>query len=144
LNYTNIVSPVDGTVVSRNVDVGQTVAASYQTPTLFLVATDLTKMQVDTNVSESDIGAVKEGQPAIFRVDAYPDRDSRAWWDRCARRRSRSRMSSLRIQASQDDDFTVRSLNEIVQASESASRVMTLLLAAVGRRFRCWSAVSGS
>jgi HlyD family secretion protein len=75
LNYTDIVSPVDGTVVSRNVDVGQTVAASYQTPTLFLVAKDLTKMQVDTNVSESDIGAVKEGQPAVFRVDAFPERD---------------------------------------------------------------------
>jgi HlyD family secretion protein len=78
LNYTNIVSPVDGTVVSRNVDVGQTVAASYQTPTLFLVAKDLTKMQVDTNVSESDIGAIKEGQPAVFRVDAYPERDFEA------------------------------------------------------------------
>ena len=59
LNYTNIVSPVDGTVVSRNVTAGQTVAASFQTPTLFLIATYLTKMQVDTNVSESDIaGAV--------------------------------------------------------------------------------------
>jgi len=61
LDYTSIVSPVDGTVVSRNVTVGQTVAASFQTPTLFLIATDLTKMQVDTNVSESDIGGVKEG-----------------------------------------------------------------------------------
>ena len=59
LGYTNIVSPVDGTVVSRNVTVGQTVAASFQTPTLFLIATDLTKMQVDTNVSESDIGGIK-------------------------------------------------------------------------------------
>ena len=58
LHYTNIISPVDGTVVSRNVDVGQTVAASYQTPTLFLVAKDLTKMQVDSNVSESDVGNV--------------------------------------------------------------------------------------
>src|SRR5713226_919476 len=56
LNYTDIVSPVDGTVVSRNVDVGQTVAASFQTPTLFLIAKDLTQMQVDTSVSESDIG----------------------------------------------------------------------------------------
>jgi HlyD family secretion protein len=71
LNYTNIVSPVDGTVVSRNVDRGQTVAASYQTPTLFLVAQDLTKMQVDTNVSESDIGDVRMGQPVDFTVDAY-------------------------------------------------------------------------
>ncbi len=75
LNYTNIVSPVDGTVVSRNVDVGQTVAASFQTPTLFLIAKDLTKMQVDSNVSESDIGYVREGQKATFRVDAFPDRD---------------------------------------------------------------------
>jgi HlyD family secretion protein len=75
LNYTNIVSPVDGTVVSRNVDVGQTVAASFQTPTLFLIAKDLTKMQVDSNVSESDIGYIKEGQKATFRVDAFPDRD---------------------------------------------------------------------
>jgi HlyD family secretion protein len=75
LNYTNIVAPVDGTVVSRNVDVGQTVAASFQTPTLFLIAKDLTKMQVDSNVSESDIGYVKQGQKATFRVDAFPDRD---------------------------------------------------------------------
>src|SRR5271168_5078026 len=69
LAYTNIISPVDGTVVSRNVDMGQTVAASFQTPTLFLIAQDLTKMQVDTNVSESDVGPVKEGQKATFRVD---------------------------------------------------------------------------
>jgi HlyD family secretion protein len=75
LNYTNIVSPVDGTVVSRNVDVGQTVAASFQTPTLFLIAKDLTRMQVDSNVSESDIGYVRDGQSAIFRVDAFPERD---------------------------------------------------------------------
>jgi len=75
LGYTNIVSPVDGTVVSRNVDVGQTVAASFQTPTLFLIAQDLTKMQVDSNVSESDIGYVKDGEQATFRVDAYPNRD---------------------------------------------------------------------
>ena len=74
LNYTNIVSPVDGTVVSRNVDVGQTVAASYQTPTLFLVAKDLTKMQVDTNVSESDVGGLRPGQGVNFTVDAYTDR----------------------------------------------------------------------
>ncbi|HVJ52055.1 MAG TPA: efflux RND transporter periplasmic adaptor subunit [Aliidongia sp.] len=74
LGYTDIVSPVDGTVVSRNVTQGQTVAASLQTPTLFLIATDLTKMEVDTNVSESDIGSVKEKNPASFTVEAYPDR----------------------------------------------------------------------
>src|SRR3989441_835896 len=72
LRYTDILSPVDGGVVSRNVDVGQTVAASFQTPTLFLIAQDLTKMQVDTNVSESDVGRVQEEQPAAFTVDAYP------------------------------------------------------------------------
>ena len=74
LNYTNIVSPVDGTVVSRNVTAGQTVAASFQTPTLFLIATDLTKMQVDTNVSESDIAGAVEGADASFTVDAFPIR----------------------------------------------------------------------
>lgn len=74
LDYTDIISPVDGTVVSRNVTQGQTVAASLQTPTLFLIATDLTKMEVDTNVSESDIGTVKEKNPANFTVEAYPAR----------------------------------------------------------------------
>jgi HlyD family secretion protein len=71
LNYTNIRAPVDGTVVSRNVDVGQTVAASFQTPTLFLVAKDLTKMQVDSNISESDVGRVRLGQAVGFTVGAY-------------------------------------------------------------------------
>jgi HlyD family secretion protein len=74
LDYTNIVSPVDGTVVARNITIGQTVAASFQTPTLFLIATDLTKMQVDTNVSESDIGAIKEDDQASFTVEAFTDR----------------------------------------------------------------------
>jgi HlyD family secretion protein len=74
LGYTDITSPVDGTVVSRNVTMGQTVAASFQTPTLFLIATDLTKMEVDTNVSESDIGAIRQGNKASFTVDAYPRR----------------------------------------------------------------------
>lgn len=78
LNYSNIVSPVDGTIVSRNVDVGQTVASSFQTPTLFLIAKDLTKMQVDTNVSESDIGDIRSGQPAAFTVDAFPGREFQA------------------------------------------------------------------
>lgn len=72
LNYTNIISPVDGTVVSRAVTAGQTVAASLSTPTLFLIARDLTKMQVDANVSESDIAGAREGAPATFTVDAFP------------------------------------------------------------------------
>ena len=74
LDYTNIVSPVDGTVVSRNITIGQTVAASFQTPTLFLIAQDLTKMQVDTNVSESNVGAARVGQKATFTVEAFPRR----------------------------------------------------------------------
>ncbi len=74
LEYTDIVSPVDGTVVSRNVTGGQTVASTFQTPTLFLIATDLRKMQVDTNSSESDVGGMKAGDKATFTVDAYPNR----------------------------------------------------------------------
>lgn len=74
LDYASIVSPVDGTVVSRNVTMGQTVASSFQTPTLFLIATDLAKMEVDTSVSESDIGGIKPGDRATFTVDAYPKR----------------------------------------------------------------------
>jgi HlyD family secretion protein len=74
LAYTDIVSPVNGTVVSRNVTAGQTVAASFQTPTLFLIATDLTKMEVDTNVSESDIAGAVQGADASFTVDAFPRR----------------------------------------------------------------------
>jgi HlyD family secretion protein len=75
LKYTKILSPVNGIVVSRNVDVGQTVAASFQTPTIFMIAEDLTKMQIDTNVNEADIGKIKTGQDVIFTVDAYPERN---------------------------------------------------------------------
>ncbi len=74
LGYTDIVSPVDGTVVSRNITIGQTVAASFQTPTLFLIASDLTRMQVDTNVSEGDIGGIKLDDQVQFSVDAFPNR----------------------------------------------------------------------
>ncbi|MFA6146831.1 MAG: efflux RND transporter periplasmic adaptor subunit [bacterium] len=74
LEYATIRSPVNGTVISRNVDVGQTVAASFQTPTLFSIAEDLTKMQVDTNVDESDIGRAVVGQNVTFTVDAYPEK----------------------------------------------------------------------
>ena len=72
LGYAKIASPVDGTVISRKVDVGQTVAASFQTPDLFEIAEDLTKMQIETSVSEADIGVIKEGQTVSFTVDAYP------------------------------------------------------------------------
>jgi HlyD family secretion protein len=74
LGYTDIISPVDGAIVTRAVEMGQTVAASFQTPTLFLVGTDLTTMQVDTNVSESDIGAIKPRDKASFTVESFPNR----------------------------------------------------------------------
>ena len=74
LGYSKITSPVDGTVISRAVDVGQTVAASFNTPTLFEVAEDLTKMQIETSVSEADIGKIKVGQEAEYTLDGYPNR----------------------------------------------------------------------
>jgi len=74
LKHTVISSPIDGVVISRNVDVGQTVAASLQAPTLFTIAQDLTKMQVIANVDEADVGRVREGQEATFTVDSFPDR----------------------------------------------------------------------
>jgi len=72
LDYTVIRSPIDGTVVARNVDVGQTVAASLQAPTIFTIAQDLRKMQVYAKVDESDVGKIRRGQPVTFRVDAFP------------------------------------------------------------------------
>lgn len=74
VRYATIVSPIDGVVISRNVDVGQTVAATLQAPTLFTIAQDLARMQVDTSVAEADIGKVREGMPVSFTVDAYPGR----------------------------------------------------------------------
>jgi HlyD family secretion protein len=73
LAYTTVFSPIDGVVISRSVDVGQTVAASLQAPTLFTIAEDLKKMQVDTNVAEADVGKLEPGMKAIFTVDAYPN-----------------------------------------------------------------------
>jgi HlyD family secretion protein len=72
LEHTRILAPVSGTVIARYMDVGQTVAASFQAPTIFNIAQDLTKMQVDTSVDESDIGSIRNGQTATFTVDAYP------------------------------------------------------------------------
>jgi HlyD family secretion protein len=72
LSHTVITSPVDGIVISRNVDVGQTVAASMSAPTLFVVANDLTDMQVKASVDEADVGKIRNGQAVTFTVDAYP------------------------------------------------------------------------
>ena len=74
LNYTVIRSPVDGVVVDRIVDLGQTVAASFQTPTLIKIAQDLSEMRIDTSFAEADIGIIREGQKARFTVDAFPNR----------------------------------------------------------------------
>ena len=72
MGYTKIYSPVDGVVIAKNVDSGQTVAASYQTPSIAAIARDLNQMQVEVNVDEADIGGVKEGQKAQFTVDTHP------------------------------------------------------------------------
>jgi HlyD family secretion protein len=77
LGYTKIISPIDGIVVDRAYDVGQTVAASFQAPTLFQIAQDLTKMQAQADVDQSDIGRIQVGQPARFTVDSYPDQEFR-------------------------------------------------------------------
>ena len=74
LGYTKIIAPVDGTIISREIDLGQPVAASFQAPELFTIAQDLTKMQIEVNVSEADIGKVKEGQQVTYTLDGYPDR----------------------------------------------------------------------
>src|SRR4029077_11240880 len=73
LQHTVIEAPIDGLVISRSVDVGQTVAASMQAPTLYVLAADLTKMQVVANLDESDVGRIRPGQKVTFRVDAYPN-----------------------------------------------------------------------
>jgi len=74
LKYCTIKSPIDGIVISRSVDVGQTVAATLQSPTLFIIAEDLTRMQVEVDVSEADVGQIKKGQPVEFTVDAFPEK----------------------------------------------------------------------
>jgi HlyD family secretion protein len=74
LERTTITAPIDGVVITRTVNVGQTVAANFNTPTLFLIANDLRKMRIETKVSEADVGGVKPGQPVTFTVDAFPDR----------------------------------------------------------------------
>ncbi len=73
LGYTKIIAPVDGTVISREIDLGSPVAASFQAPELFTIAQDLTKMQIEVSVSEADIGKVEEGQDVTYTLDGYPD-----------------------------------------------------------------------
>ena len=73
LAKTVITSPIDGVVIARNVDIGQTVASSFNTPTLFVIAADLTKMQIAANIDESDVGMIRTGEDVSFRVDAFPN-----------------------------------------------------------------------
>lgn len=94
LKNATIRSPVDGVVISRAVDVGQTVAASFQTPTLFTIAQDLTRMQIETSVDEADISRVRVGQQVTFTVDAYPDEKFNARVAQIAMPRSSPRMWS--------------------------------------------------
>ncbi len=75
LGYTKIIAPVDGTIISRDIDLGSPVAASFQAPQLFTIAQDLTNMQIEVNVSEADIGKVKVGQDVTYTLDGYPDTD---------------------------------------------------------------------
>ena len=75
LSHTIIDTPIDGVVISRNVDVGQTVAASFQAPVLFVIANDLAQMRVNAAVDEADVGRVREGQEVVFHVDAFPERE---------------------------------------------------------------------
>ena len=88
-------APIDGVVIARNVDVGQTVAASLQAPILFVIANDLSRMQVQASIDEADVGRVKAGQEVTFRVDAFPERSvPRAASSRCGCSRRSSRTSS--------------------------------------------------
>ena len=87
-------APIDGVVIARNVDVGQTVAASLQAPVLFVIANDLSRMQVSASIDEADVGRVRAGQEVTFRVDAFPERDVHGHASsRCACSRSPCRTS---------------------------------------------------
>jgi HlyD family secretion protein len=116
LRYSKIISPIDGVVVNRAYDVGQTVAASFQAPTLFTIAQDMTKMQVQADVDESDIGRVRVGQTARFNVDSYPDREFAA------------KISQIRLNATVNQNvvtypviISVENPNELLRPSMTAN-----------------------
>jgi HlyD family secretion protein len=117
LKYTKIISPIDGIVVDRQYDVGQTVAASFQAPTLFQIAQDLTKMQVQADVDQSDIGRIKVGQVARFTVDAYPDEEFRG------------RISQIRLNAQVNQN--VVSYPVIIEVSNPEERLRPKMTANV-------------
>ncbi len=117
LGHTVITSPIDGVVLARNVDVGQTVAASFQAPVLFVIANDLTQMQVNASVDEADIGRVKAGQGVTFRVDAFPDETFRG------------RLEQVRLQPVTAQN--VVTYNTIVAVDNKGQRLMPGMTATV-------------
>lgn len=117
LNHTIISTPIDGVVINRAVDVGQTVAASFQAPTLFIIANDLARMQVNAAVDEADIGRVRAGQDVVFRVDAYPDRSFPG------------RVEQVRLQPQTIQN--VVSYNTIISVDNSEQRLMPGMTATV-------------
>ena len=122
LRYTTIRSPVNGIVISRNVDVGQTVAASLQAPTLFTIAKDLTQMQVDTNFSEADIGRIEKEQEATFTVDAYPERTFRG-------RVSEIRNAPLTVQNVVTYDVVIQVENKDLKLKPGMTANVTIVVA---------------
>jgi len=122
LRYTTIRSPVNGIVISRNVDVGQTVAASLQAPTLFTIAKDLTQMQVDTNFSEADIGRIEKEQEATFTIDAYPERTFRG-------RVSEIRNAPLTVQNVVTYDVVIQVDNKDLKLKPGMTANVTILVA---------------
>jgi HlyD family secretion protein len=117
LAYTVIHAPIDGVVIARNVDVGQTVAASLQAPVLFTIANDLTRMQVNASVDESDVGKLHEGQDVTFRVDAYPERTFSA------------RVEQVRLQPTTNQN--VVTYNTIISVANPDQKLMPGMTASV-------------
>ncbi len=117
LDHTGITAPVDGVVLARNVDIGQTVAASFQAPILFAIANDLTQMQVNASIDEADIGRVKPGQEVSFTVDAYPDQTFRG------------RVDQVRLQPVTTQN--VVTYNTMISVDNSSQRLMPGMTATV-------------
>lgn len=119
LGYASIYSPIKGVVLSREVEVGQTVAASYETPTLFTIAQDLTQMQVEADVDEADIGQVKLHQRVTFQVDAYPDDVFSGT------------VTQVRLEPNEDDDSGVVTYTVIIKADNPDGKLMPGLTASI-------------
>ena len=129
LNYTTIHAPIDGTVIARNVDVGQTVAASLQAPTLFTIAQDLTKMQVYASTDESDVGMIKNGQVVTFKVDAFPR-------DTFTGRVSQIRMNATTVQNVVTYNTVIDFQNSELKLFPGMTAYITIPVASVGNVLR--------